>query len=153
VNQVPIDLDDVDRKILNALQSNGRVAFSEIANEIGVDEATIRYRVKKLKVAGVITKFTALLDPAKIGFPVTAVIMIKINPVLFDSASAEIAKLSETRHVFQSTGGYDVVAVVNTRDLGHLSDLRRRLEFISGVSDVMVFATTKLLKIKPSFDL
>lgn len=148
-----VSLDEIDRKILNALQSNGRVAFSSIAKEVGVDEATIRYRVKKLQDSGVITKFTALLDPSKIGFPVTAVIMIKIAPALFDEASAQIAALSETRHVFQSTGGYDVVAVVNTRDLGHLGDLRRRLEMIVGVSDVLVFATTKLLKIKSSFDL
>ncbi len=79
MSEVSVELDRIDRKILNQLQRNGRVAFSSIAQETGLDEATIRYRVKKLKEKGVITKFTALLDPAKIGFPVTAVIMIKIN--------------------------------------------------------------------------
>ncbi len=148
-----MELDEIDRKILNELQRDGRASFLGIAQQVGLDEATIRYRVKKLKESGVITKFTALLDPAKIGFPVTAVIMMKTDPALFDKASAEIAALSETRHVFQSTGGYDIVAVVNTRDLEHLSELRRRLEMVSGVRDVLVFATTRLLKIKTSFDL
>ena len=61
-------LDDKDKRILNLLQENSRLSYTEIANELKISEATVRYRVKKLTDAGIISKFTVLLDPRKIGF-------------------------------------------------------------------------------------
>ena len=62
-------LDDKDKQILNLLQENSRLSYTEIGNELDISEATVRYRVKKLVDAGVISKFTVLLDPRKIGYP------------------------------------------------------------------------------------
>jgi len=148
-----IKLDILDRKILNKLQKNARVPFSSIARELGVDEATVRYRVKKLTAEGVITEFTILLDPVKIGFSATAIIMVKIDPMLFEKASTQISDFDETYHVFQSTGEHDLVAVVHTRDMEHLSELRKKVEMVSGVRDVFVSATIRLIKIKTIFEL
>lgn len=148
-----IKLDRLNREILMRLQKNGRASFSSIARELGVNEATVRYRVKKLLDKGVITLFTALLDPTKIGFSITAIVMAKINPMLFEKASLQIADLDETYHVFQSTGEYDIVAVVHTRDMKHLSDLRKRIEMVPGVRDVLVSATTRWIKLKTIFNL
>ena len=153
VISVSVILDMLDREILKRLQKNARVSFSRIARELGVNEATVRYRVKKLIEEGVITKFTALLNPTKIGVPINAIIMAKIDPRLFEKASSQIADFDETYHVFQSTGEYDIVIVANTRDMEHLSELRRHVEMIPGVNDVLVSATIRLIKIKTSFDL
>ena len=71
-------LDDKDKQILNLLQKNSRRSFTEIAKYLDVSEATVRYRVKKLIDAGVINKFTVLLDPRKIGYPTTGILMVKI---------------------------------------------------------------------------
>jgi Lrp/AsnC family transcriptional regulator for asnA, asnC and gidA len=146
-------LDVVDIKILNMLQKNARVPFSRIANEAGMNEATVRYRVKQLMESGVITKFTALLNPVKIGFSTTGIMMVKTDPTLFEEAAKQISELTETYHAFQNTGEFDIVAVVHTRDLRHLSDLRKKVEMISGVKDVIVSATTRLIKIKTTFEL
>lgn len=134
VKSLTVELDNLNRKILNKLQKDGRVSFSSIARELGVNEATIRYRVKNLIDEGVITKFTALLDPTKIGFPITAIVMIKIDPKLFEEASTHIADQDETYHIFQSTGEYDIGIVAHTRDMRYLSELRRRIELIPGVA-------------------
>ncbi len=146
-------LDDKDRKLLNILQEHGRAPYSQIADELGVSEATVRYRVKKLIDSGVIKKFTVLLDPKKIGYLTTGILMVKIIPDFFEQASKEISDLAETHHVFQHTGEYDILAVVQARDLGHLSDLRRRVEMIEGVREVSLSATTRRIKIKTTFDL
>ncbi|NWG11620.1 Lrp/AsnC family transcriptional regulator [Candidatus Bathyarchaeota archaeon] len=146
-------LDNVDVKILNMLQENARVPFSRIADELGVNEATVRYRVKQLMDKGVITKFMALLDPLKIGFSTTGIMMIKTNPGMFEEAAKQISELAETYHAFQITGEFDIVAVVQTHDLRHLSELRKEVEMIPGVRDVVVSATTRLIKIKTTFEL
>ena len=147
------ELDDKDRRILNLLQENSRTSYLSIAGELCVSEATVRYRVKKLIDNGVINKFTALLDPKKIGYSITGVLMVKIASGLFEEASKQISDLTETYHVFQNTGDYNIVAVVHAHDLEHLSDLRKRVEKMLGVREVSLSAATKLIKIKTSFDL
>ena len=124
-----------------------------IAEELGVSEATVRYRVKNLIENGVISRFTVLLNPRKIGYPITGILLVKIAPDHFDEASKQISDLDETRHVLQNTGEYNIVAVVHAHDLEHLSDLRKRVEMIPGVRDVSLSAATRLIKIKTSFDL
>jgi len=152
-NNLANKLDDKDKKLLNILQENGRASYSQLAGELGLSEATIRYRVKKLVDAGIIKKFTVLLDPKKIGYLTTGILMVKLIPDFFEQASKEISDLTEAHHVFQNTGEYDIVAVVQARDLKHLSDLRKRVEMIEGVREVSLSATTRLIKIKTTFDL
>jgi DNA-binding Lrp family transcriptional regulator len=148
-----IQLDDKDRKILNLLQENSRTSYLHIANELGVSEATVRYRVKNLIDDGVINKFTVLLDSKKIGYPTTGILMVKIASDYFENTSEQISDLIETYHVFQNTGEYNLVAVVHAHNLEHLSDLRKRVEMMPGVRDVSLSAATRLIKIKTSFDL
>jgi DNA-binding Lrp family transcriptional regulator len=135
------------------LQKDARVPFSKIAETIGVSEATIRYRVKQLEKSKVIKTYTTLLNPAKVGYFTTGIMMVKIDPEKFDSAADQIGAQPETYHVFQNTGEYDIVSVVHTRDLEHLSELRKRVQSIAGVRDVTVSAATRIIKIKTSFDL
>lgn len=148
-----VKLDVIDRKILNVLQSDARASFASIARELGVSEATVRFRVKKLSEKGVIIRFIALLDPRKIGLPITAIIMVKVDPNLLEEAFEQLASFNETHHVFQSTGEYDIVAVVHARDLQHLSDLRKKVKMIPGIKEASVSATTRLMKIEPTFTL
>ena len=148
-----IQLDSKDRKILNILQANSRASYTYIANELGISEATVRYRVKNLIDTGVINEFTVLLDPKKIGFSTSGILMVKIAPDHLEKASEQISDLTETYHVFQNTGEYDIVAVVHAHDLEHLSDLRKRVEMILGVREVSLSATTRLIKLKTSFEL
>ncbi|MFQ5822415.1 MAG: Lrp/AsnC family transcriptional regulator [Candidatus Heimdallarchaeota archaeon] len=148
-----VELDEIDRKILNMLQSDARTPFASVARELKVSEATVRFRVKKLIKKGVITRFIALLDPRKIGLSVTAIIMAKVDPTLLEEAFEHLASFNETHHVFQGTGEYDIVAVVHARDMVHLSELRKRVKMIPGIKDALVSATTRLMKIESTFKL
>ena len=73
-------IDEVDRKILNRLLDNSRVSYRKIAEEIGVSEATVFLRVKKLLEKGVIKRFTVELSPERIGKGLTAFVLIKAEP-------------------------------------------------------------------------
>lgn len=153
VNLLTVELDGIDRKILNMLQRNSRTSFARIARESNVSEATVRFRVKKLVRKGVIIQFTTLLDPRKIGLKVTAIIMAKVDPFLLEKAFEELASFDETNHVFQSTGEYDIIAVLNAKDMRHLSELRKKVKMIPGIKDALISATTRLMKIDPKLKL
>ncbi len=148
-----VDLDEIDRKLLNILQRDARTPFAKIARDFGVSEATVRFRVKKLIDKGVVTRFITMLDPRKIGLPITATIVAKVEPTLLDKAVEQIASFDEAHHVFQSTGEYDIVAVVHARDMAHLSEIRKRVKMLPGVKDVSVSVATRIMRVEPIFKL
>jgi Lrp/AsnC family transcriptional regulator, regulator for asnA, asnC and gidA len=143
-------LDDLDKRILMLLQANCRLSFAELSRELGVAEATVRFRVNRLVNNGVITRFAALLDPAKVGLKVTGAILLKIDPAYLEEACKQLVSFSETQYLFQSTGEYDVVSVIAARDMEHLNDLTKRTKTIPGVKDARVSVTTRFLKFDPS---
>ena len=145
-----IELDNIDKRILELLQLDARASFAELSRKLNVAEATVRFRVKRLMDNGVITRFAALLDPAKVGFGVSGAILLKIDPAYLEEACKQLVSFDETLYLFQSTGEYDVVSVILARNMAHLNDLVKRTKMILGVKDARVSVTTRFLKFDPA---
>ena len=145
-----ISLDDLDKRILKLLQFNCRLSFADLSRELDVAEATVRFRINRLVNEGVITRFAALLDPAKVGMKVSGAILLKIDPAYLEEACKQLVSFSETQYLFQSTGEYDVVSVIVARDMDHLNNLIKKTKIIPGVKDARVSVTTRFLKFDPS---
>ncbi len=148
-----IILDNIDKEILNIIQRNGRVPYSEIAKKTGVAEATIRFRIKRLIKKGVIRAFTAILNPAMIGFSVSGAILLKIDSSKIDDIVKKLVNSSETSYIYRSTGEYDVVAVIYAQDIDHFNEFVQKIKTLDGVKVVRVSVTTELLKANPLFKL
>jgi Lrp/AsnC family transcriptional regulator for asnA, asnC and gidA len=145
-----IELDNIDKHLLTLLQMDARTPFATLSRKLGIPEATVRFRVKRLMDSGVITRFTTLLDPAKVGFGVSGAILLKIEPAHLEEACRQLMSFDETLYLFQSTGEYDVVSVILARDMAHLNGLVKRSKMIVGVKDARVSVTTRFLKFDPS---
>ncbi|MEZ5926765.1 MAG: Lrp/AsnC family transcriptional regulator [Hyphomicrobiaceae bacterium] len=71
-----VKLDDIDRRILAELQSDGRMTNVELASRVGISAPPCLRRVRALEEAGIITGYRALLDAGKLGFSLTAFAMV-----------------------------------------------------------------------------
>lgn len=147
------DLDLLDRQILSILQKDARRSYADIARKVRVNEATVRFRVKKLVEKQVIIQFSALLNPRKIGLSITGVIMAKVSPKTSQDTFNKLKNLNELLHIFQCTGKYDFLAVANVKNMEGLEILKDKIKDISGIEEIEVLATTRLIKIEPSFEL
>lgn len=145
-----VSLDVLDKRILKLLQFNCRLSFAELSRELDVAEATVRFRVNRLVEDGIITRFAALVNPAKVGMKVSGAILLKIDPAYLEEACKQLVSFSETLYLFQSTGEYDVVSVIVARDMEHLNNLVKNTKMIPGVKDARVSVTTRFLKFDPS---
>ncbi len=139
-------LDALDKKIIEALQQDGRLSFADLCRQLNTAEATIRFRIKRLQDTKVITRFAAIVDPSKVGFAVSGAILLKIDPSHLEQACKALTDFDETVYLFQSTGEYDVVSVIFAHDMAHLSDVVKRTKMIVGVKDARVSVTTRFLK-------
>jgi Lrp/AsnC family leucine-responsive transcriptional regulator len=73
-------LDDVNRRLLQELQGEGRIGMAELGRRIGMSAPAVAERVQRLERAGVIAGYHAEIDPAKLGFPVAAIVRIRPAP-------------------------------------------------------------------------
>src|SRR5690606_19350946 len=89
----PLPLDDVDRRIVAALVADGRLSVNELASRVGVSRATAYSRLDRLRTEGVITGFTATVDPAKIGHGVAALILVNVDQNEWRAARDELLEL------------------------------------------------------------
>jgi DNA-binding Lrp family transcriptional regulator len=146
-------LDDSDISILELLQTNGKISSTQIANELNIAESTIRYRIERLEKRGIISNYIALIDPRKVGLNITAIMMIKLIPQNINQISETLAKFKELRHLFRVTGQYDMISVVNTKDIAHLNRLLEDIKLINGIKEVILEVATELIKMDPRFHL
>lgn len=75
----PTPLDAVDRRILRALQRDGRVTYDVLAQEVGLSASAALRRVKRLEECGVIAGYVALLSPEHAGLPLTAHLNVRLE--------------------------------------------------------------------------
>ena len=148
-----VTLDETDIQILEILQENCKLNFTQIGNELGIAESTIRYRIERLEKRRIINGYVALINPRRIGLTITAIMMIKINPQMIKDISPKLASFKELRHLFRSTGQYDMISVVNARDIGHLNDVMGEIKQIEGIHELIVEVATELVKVDPKFSL
>jgi Lrp/AsnC family transcriptional regulator, leucine-responsive regulatory protein len=70
-------LDEIDRKILVELQDDGRVTMAELGRRVNLSAPAVGERVQRLEETGVITGYTARVDPRAIGYPIAAIVRIR----------------------------------------------------------------------------
>jgi DNA-binding Lrp family transcriptional regulator len=144
-------LDKLDVRILEILQENCKLNFTQIGNELGIAESTVRYRIERLEKRGIITNYIALINPRMVGLTITAIMMIKMNPQNIEEISPKLAQFKELRHLFRTTGQFDMISVVNARDISHLNRLMGEIKKIEGIHELIVEVATELVKIDPKF--
>jgi Lrp/AsnC family transcriptional regulator for asnA, asnC and gidA len=121
------DLDEIDRKIINYLQNNGRESFSKIGDEIGVPASTVRDRTKRLTDEGIL-RIIGVLNPLKSRQRVMANIAIKLNNGEHRAVAKEIARLDEVTYLIICAGRFDLLVEVICRNNAHLLDIISALQ-------------------------
>lgn len=143
---VPEDLDRLDRGIISALQVDGRRAYSRIADEVGVSESVIRYRVRRLEDAGIL-QIVGVADPLRIGFDLMALIGVKVAPGRLSAVAEELRALPEASYVIATAGTYDLFVEVMCRDSAHFTDvLTARIQTVPGVTETEAFLVLAIHK-------
>ncbi len=130
-------LDDIDRIIIEMLQQDGRMSYSEIAKKVDKTEVTIRRRVRRLQNEKIIQRFTVVLDPLKMGKRISAIVKVKAQMKQASKIADEVKKYDEVTEAYFLDGACGVMLKVTVDDLADLkSFLENRLGKVPGVGEV-----------------
>ena len=145
-----MQFDRFDAKILSALQRDGRLSVVDLAETIGLSPTPCARRIKALESAGAIEGYAAVLNPARIGLAVLAIVQVKLTEHTDETVARferEIGLMDEVTKCFAMTGSYDFILEVYGKDLEALSNVvLKKLIRVPNVRDMqssVVLATLK----------
>jgi Lrp/AsnC family transcriptional regulator, leucine-responsive regulatory protein len=123
-----ITLDAIDRRILQALQSDGRMTYDELARQAGLSASAALRRVRRLEEIGVIVAYAARIDAAKLGLSLTAYISVRLekhgaqhrrSPL--EAFVGAMQAWPEVLECSALTGEMDILLLVVVEDMAHYS--------------------------------
>jgi len=121
-------MDELDQKIIHALQQDSRVSFLQLAKELHVAEGTIRYRVKKLEEEKVIQQFTV-----KIKSDASCIVeIITAAHIPTNSISMKIKQLG-AEQLYEVAGKASIICVLHANSLEQINDMVEKIRLIKGV--------------------
>jgi DNA-binding Lrp family transcriptional regulator len=121
--QVAVQLDDIDRRIIDALRSDGRLSVRALAEAVRISRANAYTRLERLTTSGAITGFTATVDPASIGLGTSAYVTLTVRQNSWRELKARLQAIPEVHHMALVGGEFDVILLVRAADNAALREV------------------------------
>jgi DNA-binding Lrp family transcriptional regulator len=122
-----VEIDEVDLRIIDLLQEDSRLSFNKIASRLGISVGTAYNRVKSMESRGILKGYTVLVDPVKLGYTMSAVILIQAEGAHLVDVENEIAKMSNVVSVYDITGDFDIAVIARFKDRSGLNRFIKNL--------------------------
>jgi DNA-binding Lrp family transcriptional regulator len=146
-------LDAVDRRILVELQADGRLSVNELAARVSVARATAYQRLQRLEDDGVIRHYSAIVDPARVGLGIAALILVNVDQGDWRDARRRLLELPGAQYLALTSGTFDFVVLVRVPDVETLRDVvlvrLHGLPEVRSTQTVFVLEDQMLLSVVP----
>ena len=144
-----IELSDIDKKILSAIQEDSSITNSELAEKVGLSAAPCWRRIKRLEEKGIIAKRVGILDTKALGLNIIAFANVKLSHIQEDALEefeAEVTKFDEVTECYTISGSMDFLLRIVTENMqSYERFLRKKLLRLPMVSEVNShFAVTQV---------
>lgn len=144
------DLDKIDRRILETLQADGRVANVELAERIGLSPTSVGERIKRLQRDGFIEGYGARLDPQRLGLGLLVFVELlldKTTPDVFDRFATAVRRAPEVLECHMVAGGFDYLIKTRLPDMAaYRRFLGETLLGFPGVRETRTYAVMEEVK-------
>ncbi|MGW1783681.1 Lrp/AsnC family transcriptional regulator [Streptomyces sp. NPDC002143] len=115
---IGLALDSVHFKILEVLRTQGRISVASLAERIGVSRANAYTRFEALRADGVISGFSARVDPTRVGLDICALVFVTVRQELWKQFRATLAQMPEVEYCAITTGQHDAMIQIRVPDVG-----------------------------------
>lgn len=143
------DLDDVDRRILEALAADARMSLKELAQAAGLSSPSAGERLRRLEERGVISAFTVDIDPTALGYPLQAIVRVRPLPGQLHVVERIIRETPEFVECDKVTGDDCFVARLVVRSMAQLDTILDKVAEKAETSTSMVKASPVKRRLPP----
>jgi Lrp/AsnC family transcriptional regulator for asnA, asnC and gidA len=135
------DIDSTDLRILSLLIENAALPYTEIGKRVFVSGGTVHVRMKKLEQMGIVKGSQLVIDPAKLGWDISAFLGIYLDKSsLYEQVAKELENIPEVVNIHYTTGIYSIFLKIVCKDTGHLREiLHDKIQKVSGIQRTETF--------------
>ncbi|MFJ8659435.1 Lrp/AsnC family transcriptional regulator [Streptomyces sp. NPDC093795] len=133
--------DATDWRILEALQSEGRASFAELARTVSMSPSAVTERVRRLEEAGVITGYTAIVDQDRLGLPILAFVRLRYPHGNYKPFHDLLGTTPEVLEAHHATGDDCFVLKVAARSMKHLEETTGKISTLGAVTTSIVYSS------------
>ncbi|MDO5503581.1 MAG: Lrp/AsnC family transcriptional regulator [Actinomycetia bacterium] len=128
-------MEATDRRIVDLLRKDGRLSYTDLGKVLGLSTSAAHQRVRRLEERGVITGYSAQVDAAKVGLPITALMSVTpVDPAAPDDIPERLRELPEIEACYSVAGDESYILKVRVAGPGELEDLIARIRSVAAVS-------------------
>jgi Lrp/AsnC family transcriptional regulator, leucine-responsive regulatory protein len=142
-------VDAIDVRILGLLAAEGRLPITELARRLGLSSPSITERVRRLEADGVLTGYTASIDLASIGYPLTALVRLRPVPGRLREVEALLQQTAECIECDKVTGEDCFIARIALRSIQHLDQVLEGFADIAETNSALVKSTPVARRLPP----
>jgi len=124
---VTLELDELDKQIIEVLKQDCSKSIREIAKAIGKSPSLVLKRVRRLYEAGLVKKCEAVLNYSRLGYGLMALILFKVDGAHIEEMENALAKEPRVRGVYDITGEYDIAVLAVFKDVSDLNSFIKRI--------------------------
>jgi len=141
-----LEVDSRDLELLSILEEDARTPWARVARQLGVSDATVYLRIKKLVESGVLKGFTIRVDPRRLGLQAMMFALVKVDARHIPEVRRRLPTLKYVSEVYEITGVYHFLVKILVPSLDEASRVRDQLMEIDGVVEVATFAVLRSLR-------
>lgn len=135
-------IDDLDARLIELLAADPKIGVLETSRRLGVARGTVQARLDRLVARGVISTFAPTIDPAGLGYEVTAFVNLEIRQGARDRVTTHLTSIAEVLEVHTITGQGDLLCRLVARDN---DDLQRVIDDLVADGDIVRTSTVVAL--------
>ena len=141
-----MQLDEIDKKILNTIVTNSRLSLRQIAKKVNVSVATVMHHLRKLEEEKIITGYATKLDYEKIGYDIEVLIEIRISKGKLFEVEKKIASHPNVFAIYDVTGTFDAVLLARFSTRRKMDNFLKKIqtyEFVERTETKLILKTIK----------
>ena len=146
-------MDSVDLRLLKVLAEDAHTSLRKMGREVGLSTSGVRRRIKQLEKNGLIKKYSAIIDPKKYGYNVTAFVSVDADSQALRELISSLARRHEVCELHRTTGGHDLMIKVRAKDVDSLNkfvdDHIRSFDSVKSVRTTLAMDTIKETLVNP----
>lgn len=147
-------LDDINLRIIDMLTQDASRPFVEIAKELGISDATVHMRVRRLAASGIIRRFTIATDSKLLGYDHLAFMGINTKEGAADEVTSQLSQYDEILEIHEMHGRFDLLLKVRARNLEEMRDIVvNKIRRLPQITDAELMTVLKTIKEEQSVSL
>jgi Lrp/AsnC family transcriptional regulator for asnA, asnC and gidA len=141
-----VKLDEIDYKILEILRKDARTPFTEVGRNLGISDATVHVRVKRMMDEGIIKRYTIAVDEEALGRKIRGFVLMNVNPGSLKEVANQLVGNERVSTVYEIHAPNDLIVKIEASDLDEMRDIVLKIREIPNVATSELITVFKVWK-------